>query len=187
MKCSLCPYTTHFPSWLKRHSLVHTRSRDFACDECGNQFRTVSELNTHRKLHAGEFNTCAVCGFKSRLKKVLDTHLLVHEEEKRIQCPECTFCCKRRSDLKSHMMSMHSGKPRRKRFEEDCCVILADMGVPFQREVVVQFSTEAARKFARVDFFWQTHFGAIVFEVYEMHTCGPRDTNWHMNANGWRS
>ena len=43
------------------------------------------------------------------------------------------------------------------------------MGVPYEREVVIRFpcNTVAARKFARVDLFWRTHFGAIILEVDE--------------------
>jgi len=50
------------------------------------------------------------------------------------------------------------------------------MGVPYEREVVIRFpgTTLAARKFARVDLFWRTHFGAIILEVDEYAHCGSR-------------
>ncbi len=50
------------------------------------------------------------------------------------------------------------------------------MGVPYEREVVIRFpgATHAARKFARVDLFWRTQFGAIILEVDEYAHCGSR-------------
>ncbi len=52
--------------------------------------------------------------------------------------------------------------------------MLSEMRVPFQREVVVRFRLPSApRKFARIDLFWRTQFGAIVFEVDEYAHRGP--------------
>jgi len=94
--------------------------------------------------------------------------MLVHDEEKRFKCPQCNYHCKRLMDIKKHLVCMHSGRPRRKRCEEDCCATLSEMRVPYQREVVVKFHVPTApRRFARIDLFWQTPFGAIAFEVDE--------------------
>jgi len=51
--------------------------------------------------------------------------------------------------------------------------MLSEMCVPFEREVVVKFH-DAPRKFARIDLFWRTRFGAILFEVDEYAHKGPR-------------
>ena len=127
----------------------------------------------HRKLHATEEHVCSECGFTCKLKKVLDRHMVVHKEEKSIQCPYCTYRCRRRMDVKKHIACMHSGKPRRKKVEESCCSLLAGMNVPFEREVVVHFLQPAPRRYARVDLFWKTAFGAIIFEVDEWaHSSG---------------
>ena len=113
------------------------------------------------------WHTCETCGFKTQLKKVLDRHRLVHVEEKHIQCPHCTYRCRRRQDLQKHIVAMHSGRPRSKRHEEACCALLSEIGVSYEREVVVNFTSPAKRKYARVDFFWRAAFGAVVFEVDE--------------------
>ena len=173
--CPLCHYTSQWASYVKRHLLVHTKAKTVPCDVCGKVFRTVSECNMHKKLHANEEHVCEMCGFRCKLKKVLDIHMLLHEDEKRIDCPHCHYRCRRSTDLKRHLLSMHSGKPRRKRSEEACCGLLAQMGVSYEREVVIRFPCAlAARKFARVDLFWRTHFGAVVFEVDEYAHCGSR-------------
>ena len=70
-------------------------------------------------------------------------------------------------DVKKHIVSMHSGKPRRKHCEEACCAMLTELHVPFQREVIVKFPSDAPRKFARLDVFWRTRFGAVMLEVDE--------------------
>ena len=131
--CSQCAYTTKFPSYLKRHMLRHTGAKQFPCDVCGQRFRTISERNMHRRVHDPAEHTCAICSFKTPLKKVLDRHMLVHAEEKPIQCPHCNYRCRRNMDLRKHIISMHTGRPRRKRSEEALCALLSEMGVPFKR------------------------------------------------------
>ena len=151
--CPLCPYKACFPSWLTRHRLKHENAKQHACEICGSKFKTVSVLNMHKKLHQSEVYTCHICGFTCRLRKVLNVHMLVHEE-KRIQCPESHYSCRRQEDLRKHIESMHQGKPRRKRYEEDVAIILTCMEVPFAREHVVKFdgAAYAPRRFARLDF-----------------------------------
>ena len=172
--CAVCSYTTTYPSYLARHSLKHTKRKDFPCEVCGQRFRTISERNMHSRIHDSTQLTCAICDFKTPLKKVLDRHMLVHQEEKRIQCPHCNYCCRRLMDLRKHIVSMHSGRPRRKRYEESCCALLSEMSVPYQREVTIQFPCPAKRKYARVDIFWRTPFGSVIFEVDEYAHRGPR-------------
>jgi hypothetical protein len=129
----------------------------------------------HKKLHVNEEHVCGICGFSCGLKKILDRHMVVHDEEKHFQCAECHYSCRRLMDIRKHVVSMHTGRPRRKRSEEACCSLLSEMRVPFEREVVIRFQFPSApHKFARVDIFWQTGFGAILFEVDEYAHKGPR-------------
>ena len=173
--CPICHYTHKLCFYVQRHLLVHTKEKACPCDVCGRKFRTVSELNMHKKLHANEEHVCDICGFRCGLKKVLDRHMVVHDEVKHFQCSECHYSCRRLMDLRKHVASMHTGQPRRKRSEEACCSLLSEMRVPFEREVVIRFQFPSApRKFARVDIFWQTGFGAIVFEVDEYAHRGCR-------------
>ena len=172
--CSLCEYTAKCPSYLARHMLRHTRDKQFPCEVCGVLFRTVSERNMHRRIHDSAEHACAICNFKTPLKKVLDRHMLVHEEEKHIQCPRCNYRCRRLMDLKKHIVSMRTGRPLRKRYEEACCALLSEMSVPYEREVTIQFPCSAKRKYARVDIFLRTAFGTVIFEVDEYAHRGSR-------------
>ena len=165
--CTVCGYSAKFPSYLARHMLIHSGAKTIPCDICGERFRNVSERNRHRAKHAPLQHTCEVCGFRSHFKRVLDRHMLVHVEEKPIQCLHCNYSCKRRWDLHKHIVAMHSGKPRRKLHEEHACALLSEIGIAFQMEVIVHFPCPAKRKYARVDFFWRTTFGSVVFEVDE--------------------
>ena len=172
--CTVCSYTTAYPSYLARHSLRHTKKKDFPCEVCGQRFRTISERNMHRRIHDSAEHVCAICNFKTPLKKVLDRHMLVQEEEKHTQCPHCNYRCRRLMDLKKHIVSMHTGRPRRKRYEEACCALLSKMSVPYEREVTIQFPCPAKRKYARVDIFWRTAFGSVILEVDEYAHRGSR-------------
>ena len=166
-RCSICGYVAKYPSYLARHMLCHSGEKPIVCEICGQRFRTVSERNMHRRVHDPMELTCNTCGFRTPLKKVMDRHMLVHAETKPLQCPHCKYRCKRRMDLNKHLASMHSGNSRRKHHEEVTCALLAELGVVFEREVVVHFPVPARRKYARVDVFWRTTFGAVIFEVDE--------------------
>ena len=101
--CKVCNYAAKFPSYLARHMLCHSGEKSVVCDVCGQRFRTVSEMNMHRRIHNPIELTCNTCGFKCQLKKVMDRHILVHIEAKPFQCPHCSYRCRRRMDLKKHI------------------------------------------------------------------------------------
>lgn len=47
--CPVCQKTFNCPSKLKRHSVVHSRSRPFLCTDCGKGFTQKPSLQTHLK------------------------------------------------------------------------------------------------------------------------------------------
>ena len=92
-----------------------------------------------------------------------------------MQCPECQNTARRREDLRRHIVSMHRGKPRRKRHEEEAAIILASLQVPFTRDHVVKFASgHPGRRYARIDFFWLCADTAVFFEVDEWAHMGCR-------------
>lgn len=169
--CEICGYNGQKPSYLARHMLTHTGERAHECPTCGLRFKTVSTLNSHRQIHDSRYE-CETCGFVCKQYKVLQRHMLLHGN-KDIACPHCHYKTCRREDLRRHIASMHAGKPRRKRYEEQVCVMLETLQVPYIREVVVRFSDqEFRRKFARIDFYWLNGETAVCFEVDEWaHLC----------------
>ena len=166
--CPLCSYVTRFPFWLVRHRHAHgTEEKAFDCNQCGMKFKTISARNAHRETHEAPKYICDVCPFACKQRRVLDRHKLVHAEENPIHCDECWYTCKRSQDLRSHKLSMHNGKPRRKRFEEAVADTLTQLSRPFEREFTVKFSIGAPRQFARLDFLLRNDGWATIIEVDE--------------------
>ena len=150
--CLTCGHLAECRAYLLRHLLTHSEVKPHACEECGVSFKTVSDLNAHRRLHMGQEYICECCGFTCEQAKVLRRHMLVHEE-KRLHCPECHYTARRREDLRKHIRSMHRGKPRRKRHEEEAARILTSLRVPFTREHTIKFASgHPGRRYARIDF-----------------------------------
>lgn len=52
--CNKCPYATNSGKSLKDHFLVHDENRPYRCCTCGNGFKSLSTLNSHRLIHTGE-------------------------------------------------------------------------------------------------------------------------------------
>ena len=172
--CLMCGHTAKCRAYLLRHQLTHSDVKPHMCAECRVCFKTVSDLNAHKRLHMGQKYICEHCGFTCKQAKILRRHMLVHDE-KRLQCPECHYTARRKEDLRKHIISMHRGKPRRKRHEEAVATLLTNLHIPFTREHVVKFaSVHPGRRFARIDFFWLCVDTAILFEVDEYAHMGCR-------------
>ena len=165
--CPLCPYRTPYKAWLTKHAVVHETERPFACDVCSATFKTMSALNLHRVTHTEPTFHCGVCSFVCKHKRTLDRHLVIHADERPHECPYCCFKGRRKQDVRVHMRCMHSGKPRRKRKEEDVAQLFDSLAFPFYREFTVRILA-GPRKRARLDFKLDMPWGWLVFEVDEM-------------------
>ena len=165
--CGLCSYQTKFPSWLRKHSVVHEEDRKFICETCSAAFKNLSALNLHRATHRDNVYKCGLCSFACKHKRTLDRHLVVHTDEKPYKCPHCMFRGRREQDVKVHIRCMHTGKPRRKRREEAVAELLNALSLPFDREFTIRI-VAGPRKAARVDFKIEMPWGWLVLEVDEM-------------------
>ena len=115
----MCPYSTKFLSYLKRHSSVHTTVKAITCETCGSKFKSTSAFNLHvREKHATNAHVCQTCGSEFTHRRALERHVLVHSADKPIACAQCGYTCKRKQDLTRHVRAMHSGKVRRRQHEE---------------------------------------------------------------------
>ena len=169
-RCSLCSYTTRFFSYFQRHSFVHAPEKSIQCNLCGSRFKEKCAYRLHvKEKHGPNAHVCHICGQEFTYQRVLDRHMLCHDDNKPISCSVCGYTCKRRQDLIRHRKAMHSAdKPRRKRHEDTVASIFVDLGVRFTREFVVNVRTFAERRSARIDFYIQTAWGFLLFEVDEM-------------------
>ena len=138
--CPLCTYATKFPSWLRKHSVVHSKGhRPFVCDACGLSFTSLSNLNHHKKTHEAPSFVCSLCDFKCTQKRILVTHVRVHSDDRPFRCEFCQYSTKRKSDLSIHHRCMHTGRPRKKRREEDVAGIFDALSIRYVREYTISF------------------------------------------------
>lgn len=52
--CNKCPYATNIWKSYKEHGFVHEENRPYQCTICGNGFKSLGSLNSHRLIHSGE-------------------------------------------------------------------------------------------------------------------------------------
>jgi len=84
-------------------------------------------------------------------------------------CEVCGTGFAQRSPLAGHKRAIHTarGQQRQKKKEERVARFLTESGVTFEREVVVNFCGEAARRHARVDFTIYREWGTDIVECDE--------------------
>jgi hypothetical protein len=61
---------------------------------------------------------------------------------------------------------MHTGRPRKKKREEDVAILFDTLAIRYVREFSISFCGRA-RKYARLDFLMEVPFGWVIFEVDE--------------------
>ncbi|KAI9551693.1 hypothetical protein GHT06_022029 [Daphnia sinensis] len=80
LNCSLCPYSTKWPTNLKMHEGRMHKKKRCKCTTCGRVFSNVFVLRRHQKNHllVKKF-TCSVCNYASSQKGHLEKHMKSHK------------------------------------------------------------------------------------------------------------
>ena len=97
-KCKLCiktyfPYLLTFQLHIKTHNGKEPMKKPFKCDDCGNDYKRISELNRHKVVHSNRSDkfkcTYRNCEFTYSTRWDLKNHLEVHRGIRRHKCKAC--------------------------------------------------------------------------------------------------
>ncbi|XP_065189966.1 zinc finger protein 79-like [Sycon ciliatum] len=89
-RCQYCQKEFKTVSHLRVHERVHTRDRPFKCDVCGKSFTQSCRLCAHKRTHTGDRPfKCDVCGKSFAQSGNLCVHKRTHTGDKPFKCDIC--------------------------------------------------------------------------------------------------
>ncbi|KAG7319548.1 hypothetical protein KOW79_016691 [Hemibagrus wyckioides] len=89
-RCSICPLTYSTENQLLKHLREHeANDKPHRCDKCPQSYNVEFNLTLHKSTHGTAEPTCPVCEKKFTRVASLKSHIMVHEKEENLLCPEC--------------------------------------------------------------------------------------------------
>lgn len=113
-KCKICFKTFRFNCRFKEHMESHDPLNKFKCMICNFTFKGSWQLKRHiNVMHVGTNRSvfkCNVCDKEFWAATHLKHHLKVHVEKPKLVCDICGSLKRFKSDMESHMKTMHMGE-----------------------------------------------------------------------------
>ncbi|MGH0138971.1 UNVERIFIED_CONTAM: hypothetical protein FKN15_000212 [Acipenser sinensis] len=108
--CVECAKGFRHPSELKKHMRTHTGEKPYQCQHCEFRCADQSNLKTHIKSKHGTDlpYKCGHCPQAFADDKELQKHTEIFQGHKTHQCPHCDHKSTNSSDLKRHIISVHT-------------------------------------------------------------------------------
>lgn len=109
-QCELCPTTCGRKTDLRIHiQKLHTADEPIKCKRCGNSYPDRYTYKLHAKTHEGEkCYKCDVCPYASISARHLESHLLIHTDQKPFVCAHCDQAFRQKQLLKRHENLYHN-------------------------------------------------------------------------------
>ncbi|CAG0887243.1 unnamed protein product [Darwinula stevensoni] len=129
--CGICGHTSSFKFNLAVHLRTHTGEKPYQCRFCGRSFAHRPSLKSHVANKHGTLTRtrdglwtgmsmgsmgkrlylCSLCSYFSNVKHNVVTHLRTHTGERPFQCRICARSFAHKSNLKAHLLCVHSFHP----------------------------------------------------------------------------
>lgn len=112
LKCLVvdCDFRSFSEAEIMRHIKRHLAQDGYTCSECSHQFASMTNLQRHLKIHAGDLGKevkCPQCDYKASTITHVKRHMAHKHLERSLPCPHCTFMGATNAELKIHMARKH--------------------------------------------------------------------------------
>ena len=123
--CDYCGKAYIQSEALKVHiSNVHKLGpKEHECELCQKSYRTLTQLNSHKRVHIEEEQTCDKCGKVVKSQRHLYIHLKIHTGIKPHRCDLC-----QKQFIKKNTLTLHIQKVHEKRRDFLCTQCAAEFG-----------------------------------------------------------
>ncbi|MED6244017.1 hypothetical protein ATANTOWER_029196 [Ataeniobius toweri] len=111
-RCPHCPFLSHYPNHLNRHSHTHSEEKPHRCPHCSYTSSHLDNLKRHMRVHTGEKPyQCPSCSYACGNLANLRRHERIHSGAKPFHCGVCSYSCNQSMNLKRHMLRHTGEKP----------------------------------------------------------------------------